>query len=584
MPLSTDSGYLPDWLQALLGQGQIAPSNVPAGLFSDTAASPSPAVGLLSSLPQFTGVNPGAPAFGSGPSNSYPSMAMPQDPGPMNIGPGGAGPSFAGVSPTAPFTANGPTAIQDGSATVPLPPRRPTSLTDFQARSAEDPADINAPPPGRPNANVIGTQASGAPEVTAQGSLGLGDYLGKAANAIGSIYGAGGPGDALIALGLSNRTNGASIQALNSMNANRASQANVALKQLDYVNKLRASNSSYQYLIAKGVDPTTAQAATEQAAVGNTDALKTLFQQYSGPDKYHYTTDAAGNPIAVNQYDPKDVTPIGPQTGKPELTDVPVGYNSDGQPLFQKGYVSKGQPIGPSGEGAQLIGQPYTKTPQVVMQQESAQQREIGEAKGKAVGGAITAGLSAPKRLEAVDIIDQATAAGKGNVSSGPFAQRLLASKEALGSALGIDLKGVPEAEVIAKTAYPLAAELSRSINSRGGTQAEFLRGLQSVPSLLVSDTGRTMLTSIIRQQAQQDQQLGKLADSYNPKTDGPWSNVVEKFYNEHPLKSPFADRPLDQSDIERANTGNGESGGAAVTAGPRKVRTYNPKTGQWDG
>jgi hypothetical protein len=90
------------------------------------------------------------------------------------------------------------------------------------------------------------------------------------------------------------------------------------------------------------------------------------------------------------------------------------------------------------------------------------------------------------------------------------------------------------------------------------------------VPSLLVSDTGRTMLTSIIRQQAQQDQQLGKLADSYNPKTDGPWSNVVEKFYNEHPLKSPFADRPLDQSDVERANKESGEGGGAATTAAPK--------------
>jgi hypothetical protein len=520
MPTATDSGYLPDWLKALLGQGSVA-ADAPTGLFSETAASPSPAVGLLSSLPQFTGVRPDAPAFQGG--NAL----------------------------------NGP-------ADVPLPPRRPNEPTSFQAQA--DPQDINAPPPGQPNANVIGTQASGAPEVTAQKSLGLGDYLGKAANAIGSIYGAGGPGDALIALGLSNRTGGASIQALNSMNSNRASQANVALKQLDYANKLRASNSSYQYLISKGVDPTTAQAATEQAAVGNTDALKTLFQQYSGPDKYHYTTDAAGNPIAINQYDPTDVTPIGPQTGKPELTDVPVGYNDEGQPLFQKGYVSKGQPIGPSGEGAQLIGQPYTKTPQVVMQQESAQQREIGTAKGKAVGGAITAGLSAPKTIEAVDIIDEATKAGKGNVSSGPFAQRLLASKEALGSALGIDLKGVPEAEVIAKTSYPLAAALSRSINSRGGTQAEFLKGLQSVPSLLVSDTGRTMLTSIIRQQAQQDQQLGKLADSYNPKTDGPWSNVVERFYNEHPLKSPFADRPLDQSDVERANKESGESSGAAAT------------------
>jgi hypothetical protein len=587
MPIATDSGYLPDWLQALLGQGQIGPSNAPAGLFSETAASPSPNIGLLSGMPQFTGVQPSASWMGGSPEpppevpaqftgvrTDAPWMGQPMVSNPYGalVGPRGSpvGPQdFAPATTSASYSGNpyGTLAVPD-RPDVPLPPRRPNDLTSFQAQA--DPQDINAPPPGRPNANVIGTQASGAPEVTAQKSLGLGDYLGKAANAIGGIYGAGGPGDALIALGLSNRTGGASIQALNAMNANRASQANLALKQLDYANKIRSSNSSYQYLISKGVDPVTAQAATEQAAVGNTDPLKTLFQQYSGPDKYHYMTDAAGNPIAINQYDPKDVTPIGPQTGKPELTDVPVGYNSDGQPLFQKGYVSKGQPIGPSGEGAQLIGQPYTKTPQVVMQQESALQHSIGEAKGKAIGGAITAGLSAPKRIEAVDIIDEATKAGKGNVSSGPFAQRLLAGKEALGSALGIDLKGVPEAEVIAKTAYPLAAELSRTINSRGGTQSEFLKGLQSVPSLLVSDTGRTMLTSIIRQQAQQDQQLGKLADSYNPKTDGPWSNVVEKFYNDHPLKSPFADRPLDQSDIDRANKESGEGGGAATTAAPK--------------
>ena len=94
--------------------------------------------------------------------------------------------------------------------------------------------------------------------------------------------------------------------------------------------------------------------------------------------------------------------------------------------------------------------------------------------------------------------------------------------------------------EVISKLAYPLGAELSRTINSRGGTQAEFMRGLQSVPSLLVSNTGRTFLTSIVRQQAQQDQQLSVLADKWNPKTDGPWSEVKSKFYEDHPSDLSF--------------------------------------------
>ena len=53
MPLSTDSGNLPDWLLALLGQGQSS-ANAPAGLFSDTAASPAGPIGLLSNSPLFT--------------------------------------------------------------------------------------------------------------------------------------------------------------------------------------------------------------------------------------------------------------------------------------------------------------------------------------------------------------------------------------------------------------------------------------------------------------------------------------------------------------------------------------------------
>jgi hypothetical protein len=324
MPIATESGYLPDWLQALLGQGQIGPSNAPAGLFSETAASPSPNIGLLSGLPQFTGVQPNAPAFGSGPSNSYPSMTMPQDPGHMNIGPGGAAPSFAGVSPNAPFTANGPNSVQDQYANVPLPPRRPNDPTSFQAQAPEDPQDINAPPPGRPNANVIGTQASGAPEVTAQKSLGLGDYLGKAANAIGGIYGAGGPGDALIAMGLSNRTGGASVQALNAMTAQRAAVGNEAYKKAlleQATSKLAAQQafgtSSYRYLLSKGVEEPTALAAIQAAQAGNTTPLNDLFKQYETKDEYRPMTPEERTAWGIR---PTDTTPyrMNVATNKPE--------------------------------------------------------------------------------------------------------------------------------------------------------------------------------------------------------------------------------------------------------------------------
>jgi hypothetical protein len=251
MPLETDSGYLPDWLKAILSQQSGASGG---GLFSGGDAPAPQNIGLLSGgPPAFTSVNPSAPAFQTG-----------------------------------------PTAVQDQYADVPLPPRRPNDLRDFQAMApAGVPQDINTPPAGQPNSNVVGTAASGAPEITAQKSQGLGDYLGKAANLIGGIYGAGGPGDALIALGLSNRTNGASIQALNAMTAQRAAVDNKAYKDLmieQAKNKVSAQNSfannSYKYLLGKGVPEPTATAAINAAQQGNNAPLNDLFKQFETRSEY----------------------------------------------------------------------------------------------------------------------------------------------------------------------------------------------------------------------------------------------------------------------------------------------------------
>jgi hypothetical protein len=227
MPLETDSGFLPDWLKAILSQQGGASGG---GLFSGGDAPAPQNIGLLAGgPPAFTSVNPSAPAFQTGPS-----------------------------------------AVQDQYANVPLPPRRPNDLTSFQAMAPaqSNPQDINTPPPGQPNSNVVGTAASGAPEITAQKSQGLGDYLGKAANLIGGIYGAGGPGDALIALGLSNRTNGASIQALNSMNANRVATQNAALKQLALARQVQAGNATVDWLVNNKGIPRDQATQIVQAQVG----------------------------------------------------------------------------------------------------------------------------------------------------------------------------------------------------------------------------------------------------------------------------------------------------------------------------
>jgi hypothetical protein len=247
MPLETDSGYLPDWLKAILSQQSGASGG---GLFSGGDAPAPQNIGLLAGgPPAFTSVNPGAPAFQTG-----------------------------------------PTAIQDQYANVPLPPRRPNDLTSFQAQA--NPQYINAPPAGQPNSNVVGTAASGAPEITVQKSQGPG-FLSKASDLIGGIYGAGGPGDALIALGLSNRTNGASIQALNATTAQRAAVDNKAYKDLliaQAQNKVSAQNSfannSYKYLLGKGVPEPTATAAITAAQAGNSAPLNDLFKQFESRNEY----------------------------------------------------------------------------------------------------------------------------------------------------------------------------------------------------------------------------------------------------------------------------------------------------------
>jgi hypothetical protein len=312
---TSSSGYLPDWLQAALGQGSVT-SNAPVGLFSDTAArgSPTPNIGLLSSLQQFTDLQPpsSVPAFQAG---------------------------------------NAPPAIQDQYA----------DLRDFQANTAGAPTELNAPPPGRPNANVIGTEASGAPEVTAQKSLGLGDYLGKAANAIGGIYGAGGPGDALIALGLSNRTNGASIQALNAGILNRSRQAELALKQAEANDKIKAISGNVA--LVRRLYPNLSDEEIS-AFARNPEMMKQIGQvaapmeQWSAPYK-----DSDGN-LAVRHLRTND-TKILVKSPDPQLVDLATGkYGPNGQQEFMKAWVGRGEG-GAAIPADSAVGAPFTKQPEV---------------------------------------------------------------------------------------------------------------------------------------------------------------------------------------------------------------------------
>ena len=146
-------------------------------------------------------------------------------------------------------------------------------MTRGGAAAPVAPATANAPvqrAPDAPGANVIGTPASGTTDASSPLG-GFGDFMGKASKVIGGIYGAGGPGDALIALGLSKMTDGASVQVLNSMNAARMQQSQQALlnlqanqKLMGYAGNLQAVKKLYPNIS----DSEAAGYANSEAAMG----------------------------------------------------------------------------------------------------------------------------------------------------------------------------------------------------------------------------------------------------------------------------------------------------------------------------
>jgi hypothetical protein len=559
MPLETSSGYLPDWLQALLGQGAVT-SNAPVGLFSDTAArgSPAPNIGLLSSLPQFTGVQSDASAFqgGNAPvaTNSYPSMTMPQDLGPMNIGPGGAAPSFTGVSPNAQFTANGPTSVQDQYADVPLPPRRPNDPTSFQAQA--DPQDINAPPPGRPNANVIGTPASGAPEITAQQTPGLGDYLGKAANAIGSIYGAGGPGDALIALGLSNRTGGASVQALNAGILNRSRQAELALKQAEANDKIKAISGNVA--LVRRLYPNLSDEEIS-AFARNPEMMKQIGQvaapmeQWSAPYK-----DADDNIVIMNlrTREPK-LWQAANETFHPSTPEEKAaqGINTNDPTPYKTSDRTRA--ISPISGPATAVT--VNNTPELTYQGELT--KPIVAEHAALIGG-VPKAQERLRNLNAMSGALQAIREKGGTTGLGEEEKtRLQSFVNTAANTIGMQPFDISDKELMNKFGRLMAANAAKDAQGARVTNFELDNFLKANAGLTLSPQGNERLLGIMQQIEERNiavgKELRKRSTSKNPPSVQENDQWVQQYDEEHHIKDPISGQDITADPKLPATSGN---------------------------
>jgi hypothetical protein len=170
-------------------------------------------------------------------------------------------------------------------------------------------------------------------------------------------------------------------------------------------------------------------------------------------------------------------------------------------------------------------------------------QEAVGGAVGKRVGEVVEAGgLPARHTINTLDIMEDALNRAGRNITTGPGAAEFLRLKQAAQAWLPGDWsKGLTEAETIKKLNATLASQAAKAMTARP-SQLEFKAFMANNPGLETSVQGTKTLISIMRQAAQQDIALGKLA--MNPANLKNWSQVEDNFYRANPIQSPFAVTP----------------------------------------
>lgn len=203
-------------------------------------------------------------------------------------------------------------------------------------------------------------------------------------------------------------------------------------------------------------------------------------------------------------------------------------------------------------------------------------EKKVADAQGKAIGTAIEAGPSAQKKIQSLAIMKDALTRGDGNISTGPFAEMILHGKQAIGNLFGIDVSGTTEAEVTQKIGFQLATQAVKEITGRP-TQFEFGKALENNPGLLLSPKGSHFMIDVLGQSARHDIELSKLAQ--DRKNWANWPEVQDKFYQAHPIMSPFDRKvPLSEKDLSVLSAGAPPTATAPQqqAAPAAQMRTFN--------
>jgi hypothetical protein len=156
-------------------------------------------------------------------------------------------------------------------------------------------------------------------------------------------------------------------------------------------------------------------------------------------------------------------------------------------------------------------------------------------------GAAISALKTIPSEMQQLAILQDAYK--QPHIPGGPLAEAWSSGRALIKEVFGPKAADeVPASQVIEKTNTALSFKAAGELTSRPAL-IEVLAAMRANPGLKMTDQSSLYLINLMQQQKAQELQLGHMAnEADNPRE---FISARSKFYQEHPLLSPFTGKPL---------------------------------------
>lgn len=270
-------------------------------------------------------------------------------------------------------------------------------------------------------------------------------------------------------------------------------------------------------------------------------------------------------------------------TGKPNapagqvpLAGAPLTNDVKDYRAYAMDQQSRGEPVKSFNDWS--MDQKKAGAQSVTIAGETEESKALGAARAKNIVDYMEAGKSARDKLQALQIMEGALAAPGGtDFTTGPGAEMALKAKQALSSLTGQPLDGVTNAELFKKMGAYLASAAAKDLANRP-TQFDFKTFLENNPGLDISEQGNRVLINLMKQQAQHQMDLSRLAQSYKGNT-ADWNDVVAEYDKSHPIMNPMTGKALAPSDTLGFPDGAKSNSAADLPSIGARPRAVNPQT-----